>query len=1084
MRFIADLHLHSRFARATSRDLNPSNLHKWSALKGIGVVGTGDFTHPEWFDELGEQLEEDGDGLYRLKAPWREAVEAELPPACNRPVRFMLTVEISSIYKKNGRTRKVHNIVMLPSLGAVSRFNRRLGAIGNLKSDGRPILGLDSRDLLEICLEVCPDVLFVPAHIWTPHFAALGSASGFDSLEECYGDLLPHIFAVETGLSSDPPMNWRLSMLEPYAIISNSDAHSPQKLGREATCFDAEMSYPAIYDALKTRDARFEGTLEFYPEEGKYHWDGHRKCGVCWKPDQTLQAQGLCPVCGRTLTVGVLHRVELLADRPEGFEPASAKPFEYLVPLPEIIGAAVGVGPNSKKVQGIYRRLLEELGPELEILRYRDPEAIAALGESLVAEGVRRMRRGQIDIAPGHDGEYGKVRVFSDEERRRLAGQALLFDLAPDKAAAPLGTAASKAPAAPTDPTAESAADGASADVLDRDALDEDQRQAVEAEGGPVVVVAGPGAGKTRTLISRIAYLIGPRGVSPARIAAVTFTRRAAAELRQRLGAELGGTSGLAALRVGTFHRLALELTDLLGGGPRPALLEAPRARALLEAALHERGLELDTGRALAAISLAKAAALGPEQVEDAETASAYAAYQEALATAGACDYDDILLDFLRLLENDAAALEALRQRLPYLLVDEFQDVNAVQYRLVRLWAGEGAGLFAIGDPDQAIYAFRGADAAYFTRLRQDFAGAKVCHLGRNYRSAGAVVEAAAGLIAHNQGREALALRPMRPTGERPRLLEVSGEKAEGIAVAEEIARQVGGADMQQADRHPRPEGPARSFADFAVLFRTGRQAEAVEECLAQAGLPYRVVGREDFLEAASVRAALAFCRLLQAPSEPRRQLGLLEEAGFGLDPADQAKLRRAAELPADLPGPAQKRLREIEAAAPALVAAPPAAVLSFWRDYWATVDADFGRLEGMAAEYDSLDAFLEALSLGGPADRAYPGAGTQPRAEAVTLMTLHASKGLEFPVVFICGLEDGLLPLRRADSDIEEERRLFYVGLTRAREEALLLRARRRLLYGQRQEQAPSPFLGEIPEGLLGQGRQVVKAARQLSLF
>jgi uncharacterized protein (TIGR00375 family) len=296
MNFTADIHLHSRWSRATSRDLTLENLHKWSMRKGLSVVGSADFTHPEWLTELKDKR----------------------VPACRREVRFLLSVEISSIYKKHGRTRKLHNIVALPSFDAADELNRRLGKIGNLKSDGRPILGLNCRDLLEICLEVCPEVLFIPAHIWTPHFAVLGARSEFDSLEECYEDLLPHIIAIETGLSSDPPMNSRLSMLDRYALVSNSDAHSPPKLGREATCYDTELSYAGMYEALRTRDAsRFTGTLEFYPEQGKYHLDGHRKCGICWSPTQTLVADGVCPECGRNLTVGVQHRVELLADRQE-----------------------------------------------------------------------------------------------------------------------------------------------------------------------------------------------------------------------------------------------------------------------------------------------------------------------------------------------------------------------------------------------------------------------------------------------------------------------------------------------------------------------------------------------------------------------------------------------------------------------------------------------------------------------------------------------------------------------------------------------------------------------------------------------
>ena len=318
----------------------------------------------------------------------------------------------------------------MPSFDAAARLNARLGAIGNLKSDGRPILGLDSRDLVEICLEACDEVLFIPAHIWTPHFAVLGASSGFDTLEECFEDMLPHIFAVETGLSSDPPMNWRLSMLDKYAIVSNSDAHSPQKLAREATCFNTDLSFRGMYDALKDRDpTRFTGTLEFYPEEGKYHFDGHRKCDICWKPAQTLDADEICPVCGRKLTVGVLHRVEKLADRAEGDRPDIAMPFENLIPLPEIIGSVLQVGPTSKRVQTVYEQMLSTHGAELKILRELPIEEIAKTTDPLIAEGIRRMREGEVHIAPGYDGVYGKIQVFSDEDRARLSGQETLFHI-------------------------------------------------------------------------------------------------------------------------------------------------------------------------------------------------------------------------------------------------------------------------------------------------------------------------------------------------------------------------------------------------------------------------------------------------------------------------------------------------------------------------------------------------------------------------------------------------------------------------------------------------------------------------------
>ena len=1068
MQFIIDVHLHSRFARATSRELNPSNLHKWSALKGVDVVGTGDYTHPEWFAELSEQLEPAEEGLYQLKAAWREAVEQELPEHCRREVRFMLSVEISTIYKKGDKTRKIHHVVILPTLESVARLNRRLGAIGNLQSDGRPILGLDSRDLLEICLEADENVLFVPAHIWTPHFAALGASSGFDSLEECYGDLLPHIFAVETGLSSDPPMNWRLSALDRYAIVSNSDAHSPQKLAREATCFDTECSYPGIYAALKDRDpARFLGTLEFYPEEGKYHYDGHRKCAVCYKPAQTLAAEGICPVCGRKLTVGVLHRVERLADRPDGFRPDFAPSYEYLIPLDEVIGAAIGVGPKSKKVRAVYDRLLAEIGPELDVLRHAGLAAIESCAGPLVAEGVRRMRCGEVDIYPGHDGEYGVISVFSEEERTRLKGQGALFDLGPAAAK----TAEEVVPMSPPRPASTAQVE------QDADAPDAAQRQIEEAEGGPLVVVAGPGSGKTRVLTRRIARLVAS-GVDPGQIMAITFTRRAAGQMRQRLSALLGGESGLGAMQVGTFHRLALSLLRELDCEPK-LVLDEVEARRVLEGALADAGLPGPVAAAGRAISLAKAAAQGPDEIAE-EWRPHYDAYQAALHASRACDYDDILLDLLRLLEADAAVREQVRARFPYLLIDEFQDLNAAQYRLVLQLAGEGAGLMAIGDPDQAIYSFRGASPAHFAHLRERFSGTQLFQLGANYRSQGHIVEAAAAVVSHNPGREAIELAAVRPGKERIRLIEVQSETAEGIAVVREIARMVGGTDMVQTDAGA--EG-TRSFADFAVLFRTGRQGRALEECFRKEGLPYRLVGQKGFLQAPAVRSALAFARYTLISQEDLRRWQALE--AMGVEPHILRQVQRG-----ELSAAAQDRVEALETRIAeyrqwAAQEGAGAWVRRWQAEFGDPEDEDLEHLVRVADAAGTLAQLLETVLLGAEAD--YEERGGPQGPEAVALMTLHAAKGLEFPVVFVCGVEDGLVPFRERDADLAEERRLFYVGMTRAEEELVLLRARSRQRYGERVQCALSPFVDEIPARLLAREDVAMPRRReseQLSLF
>ena len=423
MRFIADLHVHSHYSRATSKDMSPEGIWKWAQLKGVTVIATGDFTHPGWLKELTEKLEPAGNGLYTLKKEYRSD---DVPASCVADVYFILSAEISCIYSKNGRTRKVHSVILAPDFAAAARLNLSLGKIGNLKSDGRPILGLDARELLRITLEASPDMLYIPAHAWTPHFSVFGAASGFDSLEECYEELTPHIHAIETGLSSDPLMNWQLSALDHITLISNSDAHSAPKIGREANIFDCELSYPAMINAIKTRKG-FEGTIEFFPEEGKYHYDGHRDCGVSFAPKETMHHEYCCPVCTKKLTIGVMHRVAKLADREHGYRPPNAPGFRSIIPLPEIIAEGFQCGANTKKVNAVYLGMLQQLGNEFTILLQTPLDDIERASSPLIREAINRMRAGTVKIAPGYDGEYGTIRIFEDVERKEIKGQMKLL---------------------------------------------------------------------------------------------------------------------------------------------------------------------------------------------------------------------------------------------------------------------------------------------------------------------------------------------------------------------------------------------------------------------------------------------------------------------------------------------------------------------------------------------------------------------------------------------------------------------------------------------------------------------------------
>ncbi len=412
MEFIADFHIHSKYSRATSRDMDIKNLALWAKLKGITLMGTGDFTHHLWLEELKHTLEDCGNGLFK-----------------HADVYFMLTAEISSIYSKGGKGHRIHNLIFAPSFAVVDKINKALMSRGaNLASDGRPIIGLSAAELARIVFDIDENCMIVPGHIWTPWFSLFGSMSGFDKIEDCFEEQTSKIFALETGLSSDPAMNWRLSALDKFTLISNSDAHSPQKIGREGNVFDCELNYETIREVLKTKDKkRFLYTLEFFPEEGKYHYDGHRLCGVRWAPKETRENNGKCPKCGKPVTIGVVNRVEKLADREEGFEPENSIPFKNLIPFDEIVAEVKGVGKASLSVVREYRSYLAKFGTEFDILLKASKEELLKGLPAKVAEGVLRVRQGKVDIHPGYDGEYGTISIFGEDKPEQSEQQLSLF---------------------------------------------------------------------------------------------------------------------------------------------------------------------------------------------------------------------------------------------------------------------------------------------------------------------------------------------------------------------------------------------------------------------------------------------------------------------------------------------------------------------------------------------------------------------------------------------------------------------------------------------------------------------------------
>ena len=419
MELIVDLHIHSHYSRATSKDSTLEGLYKWGKIKGINIIGTGDFTQPDWFAEIYEKLEPVEGGFYKLRDDITSEIDKILPPSVrDNLIRFVPTVEIATIYKKLDRVRKLHQLVVMPDFKGVSELNERLGRIGNLKSDGRPILGLDSKELLRHALESHQDALYIPAHIWTPWFGMFGSKSGFDSIGEAFDELAPEIKAIETGLSSDPAMNARISGLDGVSITSHSDAHSPQKLGREATIVKTNPTYDDVIGAIKANDQRLVGTIEFFPEEGKYHSDGHRVCDVRLSPSQTKELQGICPKCNKPLVIGVNYRVDELADRALGG--VNAKYAEYIVPLAEVLAELRGVkSPSGKAVMEEYRNIIGQIGSEFDVLRKVPLDVIKAYSP-IIGMAVERIRTNQVHRDPGFDGVFGAIRVFKDAEERAL----------------------------------------------------------------------------------------------------------------------------------------------------------------------------------------------------------------------------------------------------------------------------------------------------------------------------------------------------------------------------------------------------------------------------------------------------------------------------------------------------------------------------------------------------------------------------------------------------------------------------------------------------------------------------------------
>lgn len=945
MLYYTDLHIHSKYSRATSKSCNLEELAIWAKKKGLSLISTGDFTHPAWFAEIQEKLVPSDDGTFRL----RPEIEKEIFKG-ETPVKFILSVEISTIYKKWDKTRKVHHVCFVPDLDAAQNFRQKLDAIGNIKSDGRPILGLDSRNLLETVLESGENSYIIPAHIWTPWFSVLGSKSGFDSIEDCYGDLAEHIFAVETGLSSDPEMNWHVSKLDKFRLVSNSDAHSPSKLAREATVFNKAPDYYSIMNALKTGDG-YEGTVEFFPEEGKYHEDGHRKCNVCLTPEETKKLGGICPVCGKPMTIGVSYRVNELSDRTEIITPPETAGNVYsLVPLQEIISEIMQVGPSSKSVTMEYEKMINKFGSELAILQDIPTDEISKQS-TLLGEAITRLRAGKVIKHAGYDGEYGVIRLFEDNElvKKWAINLKLKLDLPATAKKTPKYEQVEIKPLQKEAKTHNK-----------KYGLDEFQQAAVENPSPKLLIIAGPGSGKTTVLTNRIAYLINEQNVAPQNCLAITFTRRAANEMHERLSKLL--KSGADLINISTFHALCYSILKenyQLAGVDENFIVMSEKEKEMC------KDLQL---------------------------------LENALS------FDDLITFTVKLLSENDAILNKYREGFKYVSVDEYQDIDENQYKLIRLLVPETGNIFVIGDPNQAIYGFRGGDAKFFNNFTADYPNAQIINLKNNYRSTNSIVDASNQMInsfnivsVYDKPHEKITIHTA-PT-----------DKAEAEFAASTIERLIGGHNFFSIDsERTSGEDYNYSFSDFAILYRTSTQLPPIIDALKRTGMPYVNLSNDLLIDKKIFRE---FLNKLISDEDLNAQIEKLS-----------AEYKETIE------------------------------------------DYILKYISELAQKSDNINEFIHQVSLLTEADT------LDKRADRITLMTLHASKGLEFKCVFIVGLENGILPLYRAKTkeEMEEERRLLYVGMTRAKERLFLSHAQKRRWLGTLQNLPTSEFLEKIKEDLL----------------
>ncbi|SHN60155.1 UvrD-helicase domain-containing protein [Desulfovibrio litoralis] len=1053
--FRADLHIHSRFSRATSSKLTAHYLAAWAKIKGLELIGTGDITHPVWREELKEKLVYNNKtGFYHLKNA--VDIDHELPLYSGLKIsgetNFILQGEISSVYKKNGKVRKIHNIVYFPNFEVADKFSEKLGKIGNISSDGRPTVGLDAKQVLEMVLESHPDSFLIPAHIWTPWFSLFGSKSGFDSVEECFGSLSEHIFALETGLSSNQEMNRLISSLDRFKLVSNSDAHSGENLGREANIFSGTLSYQGVLNALRGSDGKsinstnLIGTIEFFPEEGKYHLDGHRKCNIVMEPSESRARHGICPVCGKPLTIGVLNRVLELADRETPvFKSASSE--QSLIPLAELISEVVGTNSKSRRVSDMHARLISRFGAELSILSQVPEDELMRFSAPL-GEAISRMRHGAVLREGGYDGEYGVVRVFSEKEQKELLKRGTLVGFSLDNLIVPLCPSREKKEAQqqeqsdPNDHLNEvlmPALPKNYEEVIREIRFNVNQKRALCSSAGPNLVIAGPGSGKTRTLIGRILHLI-ENSISIKNILALTFTRRAATEIDQRLLQYLGG--GTPIPRVDTLYALAFEVWQNTHRS-KPILLSSENALKLFIEANGEQNITKLRDN-FQEINLNRERLL---PLKD-ELKIQYQNYCQQKTAWN-------LADLIELLESWREQMDTGIYSRPWthILVDEIQDLSNLQLALIKaLTPPDGLGFFAVGDPDQSICSFQGAGGDVENSLRENWPHLNVIHLDENYRSTPELLELSSGFIrsyalSPTMHQAGLSTDQTQKQGDI-RVFHASSDKSEAFWIGSQIKSFLGLPSHNIIDHAKNIDKNTSHFdsidgkgeyslSDIVVLVRTKELIPVIKNTLQRMGVPCSTPETEVFWR------------------EPRVEM-IINAASrqFGINLTEEENL---------------KCPEKIIAKGPLGIAAYFSDSLPFDALFWQS--QAFKTLVKSFDKYSGWSGLINWISMQSELELA------KNNSEKVQLLTINAAKGLEFKIVFLPGLEDGLIPFMGVDFlsgklknkslsvNIDEERRIFYVGLTRAQDAVLMSYSSKREFSGHALRLKPSKFIHELPK-------------------